>query len=211
MRDLATELQELRLTQSDAHGHPECEAKAESERSSQEVDEDNLMRLAQQKRAQLKHVRPEYDAPCKIADGLFIGGVGAARDLKALQALGVTHVLNASPIVPCFHRKHLRYKAVVVYDDSEEDIAQFFDASAAFIARGRRKGGVMVHCYAGQSRSTTLVLAYLIAHRAMQLDEALDLVKAARPCACPNDGFLQQLEDYAASLAAARAATANES
>ncbi len=61
--------------------------------------------------------------------------MGAARDLEALQTLGVTHVLNASPIVPCFHRRKLRYKNLLVYDDEQEDIAQFFEAANAFIAK----------------------------------------------------------------------------
>jgi hypothetical protein len=50
----------------------------------------------------------------------------------------VTHVLNASPIVPCFHRgAGLRYRAVHVYDDAEEDIAAHFPDSCRFIARVR--------------------------------------------------------------------------
>ena len=65
------------------------------------------------------------------------GGVGAARDLEKLEALGVTHVVNASPIVPCFHRKRLRYRSICVYDDEQDDIAQHFAAATAFIAKVR--------------------------------------------------------------------------
>lgn len=34
----------------------------------------------------------------------------------------------------------------------------------------------------------------------LQLDEALLLVQAARPCACPNSGFIRQLDDFAAAV-----------
>jgi protein tyrosine phosphatase (PTP) superfamily phosphohydrolase (DUF442 family) len=157
-----------------------------------------LERKADVKRALLR--RPEYDPPACIAEGLYIGGVGAARDLEALQALGVTHVVNASPVVPCFHRRKMRYRSICVYDDEHDDIAQFFEATNAFIAKGRRKGGVLVHCYAGQSRSSTLVMAYLIAREGLQAEQALQVVKTARPCACPNSGFMRQLDAYAATV-----------
>lgn len=166
--------------------------------SSQDSLQGALQRKADEKRAMLR--RPEYDPPCRVADGLFIGGVGAARDLEALEALGVTHVVNASPIVPCFHRKRLRYRSIVVYDDEQDDIAQHFAATSAFIAKGRRRGGVLVHCYAGQSRSSTLIMAYLIERQRLRLHEALLLVKAARPCACPNGGFMRQLDIFDAAV-----------
>jgi hypothetical protein len=63
------------------------------------------------------------------------GGVGAARDLEKLEELGVTHIVNASPIVPCFHRKRLRYCSICVYDDEQDDIAQHFAATIAFITK----------------------------------------------------------------------------
>ena len=44
-------------------------------------------------------------------------------------------MLNASPIVPCFHRRQLRYKVVTVYDDAQEDIAQFFEETNRYIAK----------------------------------------------------------------------------
>ena len=54
------------------------------------------------------------------------GGVGAARNLDALRAAGISHVVNASPLVPCFHKAALRYRVVPVFDDAEYDMAQFF-------------------------------------------------------------------------------------
>ena len=52
-----------------------------------------------------------------------------------------------------------------VFDDPDEDIARFFHESSRYIGKARRKGGVLVHCFAGQSRSVALVLAYLIQAR----------------------------------------------
>lgn len=49
----------------------------------------------------------------------------------------MTHILNASPIVPRFHERHFSYMTVHVYDDAEEDIARFFHQAACFIARVR--------------------------------------------------------------------------
>jgi protein-tyrosine phosphatase len=137
---------------------------------------------------------------CCVLPGLFLGGIGAARNLSGLQEQGVTHVLNMSPVVPCFHRKALRYKTVTVFDDPDSNIAQFFPDTNKYIHKGRRRGGVLVHCYAGKSRSTTIVLAYMMACERMDLDAALSHVKQARPVAQPNTGFMQQLYTYRASL-----------
>ena len=65
------------------------------------------------------------------------GSIGSARNLEALKKRGITHVLNASPIVPRFHKKHFSYLTVHVYDDPEEDIARFFHQATCFIARVR--------------------------------------------------------------------------
>ena len=51
-------------------------------------------------------------------------------------------------------------------------------------------GGVLVHCYAGMSRSPTCVIAYLMAVKGLTLDHAWDYVKDIRDIARPNPGFL---------------------
>ena len=52
-----------------------------------------------------------------------------------MQKSGITYVLNASPVIPCFHQKYLRYKKVFVYDDPDEDISRYFDESIRFIQK----------------------------------------------------------------------------
>lgn len=48
---------------------------------------------------------------------------------------------------------------------------------------------MLVHCYAGQSRSVALVLAYMCSALGMRLSDAYQLVLSARPSARPNSGI----------------------
>lgn len=61
------------------------------------------------------------------------GAISAARDLEGLRERGVTHVLNASPVVPCFHKKHLHYHVVQILDDPEAQIHKNFQSCNKFI------------------------------------------------------------------------------
>lgn len=59
--------------------------------------------------------------------------MGAARNRASLKRLGVHGIVNASPVVPCFHRSCFQYKTVTIYDDAEEDISQHFHTTNQFI------------------------------------------------------------------------------
>jgi protein-tyrosine phosphatase len=71
------------------------------------------------------------------------------------------------------------------------------DETCELIDNGRQKGGVLVHCYAGVSRSSSFVIAYLINKKLMSYDDAKERVKKRRPCIHPGDGFIHQLKSYA--------------
>jgi hypothetical protein len=146
--------------------------------------------------------------PARVAEGLFIGGAGAARNLKALRKRGITHIVNAAPAVPCHFRDNpegvFEYLALPLFDDPDADLLPHIEASNAFITSARARGGaVLVHCYAGQSRSAALVIAYLMKSQGLGLMDAWALTRAGRPCAQPNSGFLRQLALYGKRLAAA--------
>jgi protein-tyrosine phosphatase len=72
-----------------------------------------------------------------------------------------------------------------------QSLDQFFHRSNDFIDRQRKSTNVLVHCYAGISRSTTIVLAYLIYKYKWTLAEALRTVSSIRKIVCPNPGFMR--------------------
>lgn len=65
-----------------------------------------------------------------------------------------------------------------------------------FIHKFRQLTNVYVHCYAGVSRSVTIVVAYLMNCWKWNLKTALAFVQTKRIVAKPNDGFMEQLKKY---------------
>jgi protein-tyrosine phosphatase len=53
---------------------------------------------------------------------------------------------------------------------------------------------VVVNCYAGVSRSSSIVIAYIMYKYKLTLEEALQYVKSKRPIVQPNVGFMRQLK-----------------
>ena len=61
------------------------------------------------------------------------GSIGAAQNLEELRSAGITHILNASPLAPCFFRDCFKYLVIEVHDDPAENIAQYFSCANQFI------------------------------------------------------------------------------
>lgn len=57
-------------------------------------------------------------------------------------------------------------------------------------------GVVLVHCNAGVSRAAAIVIGFLMNSERLSFARAFSVVKNARPAACPNPGFMEQLHKY---------------
>lgn len=94
------------------------------------------------------------------------------------------------------------YLCIQLSDDPDTDLRARFEESNAFIEDARRdpNARLLVHCRMGQSRSATLVAAWLMAHYRCSLKEALLWTKKHRELICPNTGFFVQLQKYEKEL-----------
>ncbi|KAJ6834624.1 protein-tyrosine-phosphatase MKP1 isoform X1 [Iris pallida] len=138
-----------------------------------------------------------FDKECsKVADHIYVGGDSVARNRDILRAHGITHVLNCVGFVcPEYFKPDLVYKTLWLQDSPSEDITSIlYDVFDYFEdVRSQRDGRVLVHCCQGVSRSTSLVIAYLMWRKGQSFDDAFRFVKAARGIADPNMGFTCQL------------------
>eukprot|EP00667_Euglena_gracilis_P013600 EG_transcript_14035 len=126
------------------------------------------------------------------------GNMMFARDRTLLTEAGVTHILSLTrQRVPEDIRRDFCCKQIQVSDTPRTEIRHTFDDAFNFIEDARKKSGkVLIHCRAGVSRSSCISIAYLMWHSKMKLKDAYEYVKARRPIAHPNKGFLAQLVHY---------------
>jgi len=79
-------------------------------------------------------------------------------------------------------------------------ILKYFEETYEFIDNALSKGKALVHCFAGMSRSVTIVSAYLMKKYSMSAIDSLKYVKSKREQSNPNAGFIVQLVKYQAIL-----------
>ena len=96
---------------------------------------------------------------------------------------------------------------IPVADVSETDLlSTWFDTAFNFIEESLNNGGkILIHCYHGVSRSATILAAYVLKARlqgnqnthinngACTVEDVLSFIKSRRAIACPNEGFMAQL------------------
>ncbi len=91
---------------------------------------------------------------------------------------------------------------ISLLDDENKPIGKYFQECVVFIKTGLESGGaVYVHCFAGISRSPTIVAAYLITSMRISAKDALEIIRKERPVIDPNIGFRAALEAWAVTPA----------
>lgn len=86
--------------------------------------------------------------------------------------------------------------AVPLRDMERENLLDYLDVCLNFIDESRKQGSILVHCFAGVSRSAAIITAYLMRTERLSLEDALDSLRESCESVCPNDGFTDQLKMF---------------
>ncbi|XP_062963174.1 dual specificity protein phosphatase 15 isoform X1 [Cynocephalus volans] len=100
-------------------------------------------------------------------------------------------------LLPLISLKSQNKPTVKIGSTGPLESKKHFKECINFIHCCRLNGGnCLVHCFAGISRSTTIVTAYVMTVTGLGWLDVLEAIKATRPIANPNPGFRQQLEEF---------------
>jgi len=153
----------------------------------------------------------DIDEIDEIVRFVYLGNWRAAQNRQGLARHGIRVVINlaqSSEITPrplpadeAAELNPIAYHDFPIADDGSANIRQHFAATARLLDTAvEQQRPTLVHCVHGQSRSPTIVLAWLMRHTERSLVDVYTLVKSRRPLIDPNSGFRRQLRDDEWSL-----------
>jgi predicted protein tyrosine phosphatase len=130
-----------------------------------------------------------------VDDFIAVGAQVDAENIALLKEKGVTHVLNVTKNP--FNKDvafELETLQISLNDTLDEDILCVLPDAIDFIEKCKSKSGrMLIHCFAGISRSVSIAIAYQMLSKQISLAKATDIVKKHRACASPNLNFCGQL------------------
>lgn len=142
----------------------------------------------------------EFSKVCSevLPNFLYLSGQDVSSNLETLKENKITHIINAAAEIcdSCFSND-FKYLNLYLRDQANENIECCFYTSFDFIEEAKKQGGrVLVHCVQGISRSTTIILSYLILSQRITYEEALKYTESKREIVNPNVGFSIQAQDF---------------
>ena len=139
-----------------------------------------------------------------IVDNIYIGDVYDAHNINKLNELNIKNIISAVVGFDEIYTTDFNHLCLSLIDNEKQNIIHYFDITYHFIdnilskniSSAQKQNKILIHCICGVSRSTTILLAYLIKKYKYTPKQALDLVKKKRNIVNPNNNFMNQLEEY---------------
>ena len=130
----------------------------------------------------------------QVTDNIYLGNILDAQNINKILKLGIKKVLSliTDPQL-LIYPPTIEHKLIHINDFPRENIIKYFGECLLFIDDDKK---ILVHCYAGASRSATIIIAYLMWKNQLDYVESCNIVQKIRPIVNPNYGFYRQLKMF---------------
>lgn len=144
---------------------------------------------------------PEYNEGQEVIPreggigGIWISGYDFAHSINKLKDREIFGVLSAVDL-SFKYPEEFQQLTFKLEDNQNQKVSHCFESAFDFIEKQRQRTNVLVHCAAGISRCSTILISYLMKKYNISYDEAYKKIKSKRSCIQPNSGFEKQLRSY---------------
>lgn len=129
----------------------------------------------------------------QITENIYLGSITETKN-EFLVEHNISLILNFAR--ECEYDSNVKQLHFKFDDDHRQNLLSHFDGVVDIIKQHvENKGVVLIHCFAGKSRSVSFVLAYLMKEQHMSLYDAFKYVSEKRDV-YPNISFIEQLIKY---------------
>jgi protein-tyrosine phosphatase len=142
-----------------------------------------------------------------VVPGIYLGDIGSLKSLAKCEEEEqkdwvVVSLLEERESKDVTFPEYVEERILLnVPDDPDYNILEYAHAVYKFIDESLEKDKtILIHCAAGISRSPTVLAYYLMVSRGINVGDALDIIRLARPTIGPNYGFRTQLESVCIKL-----------
>ena len=134
----------------------------------------------------------------EIVDKIFIGSFLNAKNLDELEKNNIKYILNCALECKNIFEDKFKYLKLDIKDQIDFPIQDYFEKGIQFIQESlnNNDGNILIHCMEGKSRSTTILMAYLIKCKNENTNSAYKILKTKRQLTMPNLGFMNKLREF---------------
>ncbi|CAE7319696.1 true [Symbiodinium natans] len=147
--------------------------------------------------------RPQMLLEFCMAEGCETAMISLPRyGMDGAVVARVAHILVVHPALPTLWPDRYKYQRASLDDSPSHNLLELLPSALRFVDRCvKQKGRLLVHCTRGISRSSSVVIAYLMLSKSKSYEEAKAQVQQKRSVAYPNLGFQVQLQHLESLLA----------
>ena len=123
--------------------------------------------------------KPRVTLMAAVEPRLWLGARPGRRDWRQVQNAGITSVIDLAPELAATTPGEIHHHHIPLLDIAIP-APEHLDKIALNIEQQRKKGGVLVHCALGMSRSVLGIAAWMI-HQGISIEEVLTRLDKIRP------------------------------